>query len=351
MVKMQPLLSNGDQHVGGYGNPNLRFHRVLAGAKEHLDAQMLLDPFEEQLHLPALAVKIGNQLGLQGKVVGQKHQAFAGIVLDHHPAQRGRIVLARSKPAQHTGLIAQYLRVDPVHRMRVAPLEFGVALGARHKEGFGLVNDVQAGEVQITPVQQVKRARLYGQLVQRIDLVGLAVGDVNEAGDIAPQVQQRMQLDGGFGGAKRSPGKHRQTQVDGGGVERVNRRLQFERERLAGVQRPGHANGMLCKVGVDLPRTRGVCVGQRVARNRLAAKPHVVHPPGLRTQVDFDVVQGLPVSQLGEGHGKELIQTGEVFDLALPSVVCHTATKCAQWHKEHELREYELALVHGGFGR
>ena len=75
MFKMQTFLRNGDQQVGRYGNPDLRLHRVLAGAKEHLDAQMLLDLFEVQLDLPALAVQIGNQLRLEREVVSQKHQA------------------------------------------------------------------------------------------------------------------------------------------------------------------------------------------------------------------------------------------------------------------------------------
>ena len=45
MIKMQTFLRDGDQQVGGYGNPDLRLHRVFAGAQETLDAQMLLDPF------------------------------------------------------------------------------------------------------------------------------------------------------------------------------------------------------------------------------------------------------------------------------------------------------------------
>ena len=351
MIQMQSFLGNGDQHVGGYSDPDLSLHRVLAGAKEHLDAQMLLDPLEEQLHLPALAVQTGNQLRPQGKVVGQKHQPLSGIVFDNYPAQRGRVVLARIEHAQHPGLVAQHIRVDPVHRVRVTPLELGVALGTRHKERFGFVNNVQPGKVQVTPVQQVKRSWLEFQFVQRIDLVRLAIGDVNEAGDISPQVQQRMKLDGGLGGAKRCPGKHRQTQIDGGGIERVDRPVQIEGEGLAGIQRTRHANQVLRKVGVYLPRARGVCIGQRVARDRLAAKPHVEQPPGLCTQVDFDIAQRLPVGQLRKGHGEELIQTREVFDLVLASVIGHAATKRGQRQEKHELREYELALVHRGFGR
>ena len=155
MIKMQTFLRDGNQQVGRYGNPYLRLYRVLAGAKKHLDAQMLLDPLEEQLHLPALAIQIGDQLGLEGKVVGQKHQSLAGVVLDHHPAHRRGVVLARQIGRQHTGLIAQHRRGDPIHRMRVAPLEAGIAFGSCHKESFCFVNHKQSGEVQIAPVQQI----------------------------------------------------------------------------------------------------------------------------------------------------------------------------------------------------
>ena len=93
MIKMQTFLCDSDQQVGGYGNPYLRLHGVPAGAKEHLDAQVLFDPLEEQFHLPTLAVQIGDQFGLQGKVVGQKHQPFYGIVLDHHPAQHREVTV------------------------------------------------------------------------------------------------------------------------------------------------------------------------------------------------------------------------------------------------------------------
>ena len=351
MIKMQAFFGNGDQQVGGNGNPYLRLDGVLAGAKEDLDTQMLLDPFEEQLHLPALAVQISNQLGLQGKVVGQKYQSLSRVVPDHHAAHRCRVVLARQIGCQHAGLIAQYFRLDSIHRMRVAPLELGVALGARHKEGLRLVNHEQSGEVQIAPIHQVKRSRLQQQGVHHIDLVRLAVGDVNETGDIASQVQQRVQFDGRLGRAKRCPGKHRQTQVDSAGIEGVDRCIEFHAKRLRGVQGSRQANQMLGEVGIDLPRTCGIRVGQGVARNRLATKAHVIQPTSLSAKVDFDVAQGLAVGQLGECHGEELIQAREVLDLVFAVVVGHTAPKRAQWQIEHELRKYELALVHDGLGR
>ena len=58
---MKLLLDDGDEHVGGHGAPDLRFHRVLAGAQETLDAQMLPDPLEVQLDLPSAFVQRGNR--------------------------------------------------------------------------------------------------------------------------------------------------------------------------------------------------------------------------------------------------------------------------------------------------
>jgi hypothetical protein len=46
----------------------LRLHCVLAVANKTLDAQMLLDPLEEQLDLPAALVKRGNTQSWRGNL-------------------------------------------------------------------------------------------------------------------------------------------------------------------------------------------------------------------------------------------------------------------------------------------
>lgn len=85
----------------------IRIYAITAfslGKHTHLGAQMLLAPLEEQPRLSALAAKIGNQLGFEGKVVGPKHQMFSGIVPDHHPAHRHAVISARLIGCQHAGL-------------------------------------------------------------------------------------------------------------------------------------------------------------------------------------------------------------------------------------------------------
>ncbi len=51
------LLRNDEQKIVANGYPDLRVDRVLDGSIEGFDVQMLLDPLEEQLDLPALAVQ------------------------------------------------------------------------------------------------------------------------------------------------------------------------------------------------------------------------------------------------------------------------------------------------------
>ena len=352
MRELEPFLHDGDQHVGADRDPDLRLHGVLAGAQKCLDAQVLLDPLEEQLDLPALPVQLGDQSGGQGKVVGQECDALAGFLVPHHDAaQDGRIVLARIEHRQHTGLIAQDVGAGAIHRVRVAPLELGIALGTGDEESLRLMNREQAPEVQIPAIEQVIRARFDDQGVQNIDLVGLAIGDVDEARDCTAQIQQGMQLDGGLGRTERCPRIDRQAQVDGGGIERIDRCIQIHRQGFLGVQRPSDADQVLRELGVHLPRPHRIRVRERVARNRLAAKTHVVQPRRLRSQVDFDIAQRLAPGQLGEGHGEELVEAGELLHLVIAAVHCHAAAKRGQGQMGHDLRKHEHALMHGSLRR
>ena len=210
------------------------------------------------------------------------------------------------------------------------------------------MNHKQSLEIQVPAIEQVVRAGLDVQQVQGVDLVCLAVADVNECGDGAAQVQQGVQLDSRFVRSKRRPGINRKAQVYRRSVEDIDCYVQVDRQRVLGIQGPRHAKQVLREVGVDLQRLGCIGIGQGVARNGLAAQPYVMQPLGLSTQIDFDATQRLALGQLSEGHGQELVHAGEVLDLVIATLRGHALTKSAQGQNRHELRENKLALVHGG---
>lgn len=62
------LLETGHHEVNADGYPNMGLHGVFGGTVESLDAEVLLDPLEEQLNAPATFVNGRDSQGGQGEV-------------------------------------------------------------------------------------------------------------------------------------------------------------------------------------------------------------------------------------------------------------------------------------------
>ena len=285
---MKFFLNNGNEHVGGHGAPDLRLDCVLAVAKKLLDAQVLLDPFEKQFHLPAAFVQRSDGQGRQACVVGQEDQSLLGLgIFEPDTAQVFGIVFGDVVPVQCNGLIADDAAC-PVHLGRVHAPGVHVAFGAGDKEGSRLMHLKQASKVDVAPVHDVERARLQNQDIEHIDLVHLAIADVYEGRNRAPEVEQGVQLDGCLGFAKRRPLEQAQAQIDGGGVQRVDRVLEIESQVLVQIKLASAANQNCSQVGPDAPVARLVGIGQGGAVNAVA-KSHGVQLARVGSKSHFDI--------------------------------------------------------------
>ena len=86
------MLDDGHEHVDRDSDPYLAFDRILGCPEETLDAQMLLDPLEEQLHLPSAFVEAADCERGKAEVVGEEHQRLAGLgILDSECAAVARV--------------------------------------------------------------------------------------------------------------------------------------------------------------------------------------------------------------------------------------------------------------------
>ncbi len=75
-MQVESLFQDGDQKINADSDPYLGFDGVGRGTVKGFDSQMLFDPAEEELHLPALLVNIGNGYGGNGKDIGQVSSAL-----------------------------------------------------------------------------------------------------------------------------------------------------------------------------------------------------------------------------------------------------------------------------------
>jgi len=275
----------------------LCFDRVLGGAVEDFDAQMLFDPFEKQFDVPTAAIQLGDGQCWQDEIVGEEHQAFAGRRIFEADSTKRRIeVLLGVKACQYDGLIANQAGAS-IDGMGIATLGFEVGFGAGDKETFRFVQLKKSIEVDVASVHDVESTGLGQQQIENVDVVQFAIADVKKRRDVAPQVQERVQLDGGFGRAKGCPRKDRETQIDGAGIQSVDGVVEVDAEGFGSIEATGDADQRLSEVGVNAPIATLVGIGQSTARDS-APDTHVVELALLRTQTRFDIAQAPSISQL-----------------------------------------------------
>ena len=244
MIQVQPLFDDGDQHVSGDGSPYLRLDCVFGGAKERFDAQVLFDPLEKQLDLPALFVKCANSQRRKRHVVGQKLQRLAGFGIDVGDLSNQLWKSVVRVVSHQLNMLIAYQAGVHGYRKRLRHNELHVAFGTSYKERSGGMHLIQSGKVDVCLVHHVIGANLDVALlcedIQDFDIVHLAVADVNKTWDRSTQIHQGMKFDGGFCRTKRRPRKQAQTQIDSGRVQRVNgcahQRFELGAGRVVGVK-------------------------------------------------------------------------------------------------------------------
>jgi len=102
----QFLLDDGRQDINRDGHPDLYLHRIFGGSVKCLDPEVLFDPAEEQLDLPAELVKQGDGQGGKREVVRQEGQIAAIVpVVEADATEAIGIRLLRIEAAEDHRLI------------------------------------------------------------------------------------------------------------------------------------------------------------------------------------------------------------------------------------------------------
>lgn len=251
---------------------------------------------------------------------------FGIVELD--AAQMRRVILAGLGSAQCNGLVATQSR-GLVYGTRVDATKEQIGFGSRHKECLRLMHDEPAREVGEAPIHDVKAAGFGYQDVEHIDLVHLAVADVDEGWNIAAQVEQRMHLDGRFGLTKARPRKDAQAQVDSCGIGRIGGLFQFDRKAVVDVELSGSLDQAHREILIDAPVAGFVGIGQR-ALGDVATDAQVIKLGVVSAQTGFYVAQALAVRQLGKSHAEKLVEMRKRLGRIFGGVTLHTAAKCVK---------------------
>jgi len=341
----QFLLDDGREDINRDGHPDLCLHGIFGSPVKRLDPEVLFDPTEEQLDLPAELVKQSDGQGGKGEVVRQERQIAAVVpVVEADATEAIGIRLLGIEAAEDHRLITTQVH-GFIHRSRKEARTLQVRLGPDDEERLVLMKSEEAAIIDVAAVEDIKATGFGYEIVQGPHIVRFPVCNLDKRGDRASQIEKGMEFDGRFGATKNGPREKRQTQVDGGRIEGIDRVFEFESQIFAGVKRAGLSDEDLGEVGIDAPIARFVGMSQGVSGDP-SAKSHVVETALHGPQTGLDIAKAFAISQLGEGQAEELIETREALDLEVAVVASHASPKFVKGQEAHDLREDGRRGIH-----
>ena len=217
--------------------------------------------------------------------------------------------------------------------------------GPDNEERPILMEGEEASVIDIATVEDIEAAGLGDEIVQNPHVACFSICHLDKSGDRASQIEEGMELDGGFGAAENCPGEKSQTQVDGGRIEGIDRVFEFESQVFAGVKSAGLSDKDLSKIGIDAPIALFVGMGQGVSGDA-SAKSHMVEPVLPRPKARLDVAETFAIGQLSEGQTEELIETRKADDLDVAAVAPNASSKFVKGKEVHDLREDRRWCIH-----
>jgi hypothetical protein len=122
---------------------------------------------------------------------------------------------------------------------------------------------VKALKVHIATIHDDIATGLRIDLVQHVNVTHFAVSDIDKNRNRTLQIDHGVKFHGTLGATKLGPGEQGQTQINGGGIQRINGRVEIQSQIGFSIQWPSHLNEALGEVGIDSPIPTLIGIGKR----------------------------------------------------------------------------------------
>ena len=213
MVDSEGLIENGHHQVRADDYPDLGLHSAFAQAVEGFDAQVLLDPLEEEFDHPAGFVDFRDHNGVDLEVVGYEDQAFPGFCIQKaYSAQVAPIEAFCFRSVETNRLIGSQSG-GLLYWARFANVVTHVDFRPGYEERQSHMNPIEPSEIDVSAIHYIEGSSFEDYPIQGVDIVDLPLGDRHESRDGSVQVDYGVEFDGGFFLSKPSPRKEDHAQL------------------------------------------------------------------------------------------------------------------------------------------
>ena len=338
------LIETGHHQVNADCDPDLSSHSVLGCAKKCFDTQVLFDPLEEQFDLPAAFVNGRDRLCWQVEVIRQEDQALSSLgIKEADTSEFFRVVSFTFVSAQPNGLIAAQT-AGLVDWTRLTQAKSHIAFCPDDKVGVRAFDSKESGKVKISAVEDIDASSFKEHPIHEVNVMNRSLCNLHENRDRTSQVNLSVEFNRGFSPAEMSPRKHRQTQINRGGIDGINHLVNVEPVGVFPIKSSRFTNQNLCECFVNAPVTMLVRICQIRSRD-VASDAHRVEMRA-PSQAGFNISKTLPESDLSKSHRKKLISGSHAFTRSRHRVKLHAAIELLTMDEIGDLSKNKAAGVH-----
>ena len=303
------VLNDGNEAVGDDGHVYLYADCIFGFSPETLDLEVLLDPFEKQLHLPPVFIEQGDVLCTEVEVVRIVDEASMKLwrIIDNSSDNTG-ILLLILLLGEADGLVFEYIVCSVENTLAIDDLICRLALLPDDKECSEHIDPIEPGEVKVASVKHIARQRLVCEPVHRVDIVHLGIGDSVENRNLRDDINLGMDSDARLCASELCPSEYGHAEINSRRVDGIESTMQLELLRDAsGLGNRHHVESELLK---DTMVSESVGLGQHLSVDGLVAKAEVF---GLLTMCDCNICefpQASTAYELAKHQNQQMVPVG-----------------------------------------
>ena len=249
---LEVVLDDGNEAVSDDSHVYLYADCILALSPETLDLEVLLDPFEKQLHLPPVFIEQGDVLRTEVEVVRIVDEASVKLwrIIDNSSDNTG-ILLLILLLCEANGLVFEYIVCSVENTFAIDNLICRPALLPDDEECSEHIDSIESGEVKVASVKHIARQSLVCEPVHRVDIVYPGIGDSVEDRNLRDDINLSMDSDTRLCVPELCPSEHGHTEVNCRGVDGIEPAMQLKILRdTFGLGNSDHMKGKLLKDAV-----------------------------------------------------------------------------------------------------
>ena len=270
-ANLEVVLDDCDEAIGDDSHVYLYADGILRFSPEALDLEMLLNPFEEQLHLPAVFVKQGDILSAEVEVVGVVDEASMKFwrIIDN-PSDNTWILFPVLFLGEADALVFEHIICSIENSLATDDFVCRPSLLPDDEECSEYVDSIKSGEVKVASVKHIARQGLVCKPVHRVNVMHFGSGDSIEHRNLCDDVNLGMDPDARLCASELCPSEYGHAEVDCSGVDGIEpaMKLEFLRDASALGNRH-HVESELLKDAVVSER---ISLRQHLSVDGLSAK-------------------------------------------------------------------------------